>query len=184
MKSVYAATALALTLSTSAFAVTNEAGEAEAVGGVVHFTGFITDSTCTVNGMDNPFTESLELGTYVKTDFDAVGQVSTSVPLNLELTDCPESISAVSLTVTSNEGPDDVNPTDYKIADGGAEGVAIRLTDAAGKVIEYGKPSNDYAVKNQSASVNVEAQYVATGVGENMKTGQANLNATFDINYK
>ncbi|ANQ17040.1 fimbrial protein [Vibrio natriegens] len=182
MKSVFAATAIALTLSTSAFAATIEG--AEAVGGVVHFTGFITDSTCTVNGMENPFEESLDLGTYVSTDFVNAGDVSTSVPLNLELTNCPESITGVSLRVTSTEGEDATAVGDYAIATGGAEGVAIRLNDDEGNVIAYGEESKTYPVSAGTGSVQVEAQYVATKAGSEMTAGHADLDATFAINYK
>ena len=188
MKSVFAATAIALTLSTSAFAVTNEAGEAEAVGGVVHFTGFITDSTCAVNGeKDNPFKESLDLGTYLTTDFTAAGDVSTSVPLNLSLTGCPKSVTGVSLRITSNEGPDDY-ASDYAIVEGVdeeddiASGVAIRLNDDAGEQIPYGEESKTWDVTDGSVDVTVEAQYVANGTA--MTPGNANLDATFAINYK
>ncbi|EOC1853196.1 fimbrial protein [Vibrio parahaemolyticus] len=182
MKSVFAATAIALTLSTSAFAATIEG--ADAVGGVVHFTGFITDSTCTVNGMDNPFEDSLDLGTYVSTDFAAVGDVSTSVPLNLELTNCPESITGVSLRVTSTEGEDATAVGDYAIATGGATGVAIRLNDDEGNILAYGEESKTYPVSAGTGSVQVEAQYVATAAGTAMTAGHADLDATFAINYK
>nr|WP_321280548.1 fimbrial protein [uncultured Vibrio sp.] len=181
MKSVFAATAIALTLSTSAFAATIEG--AEAVGGVVHFTGFITDSTCAVNGQDNPFDESLDLGTYLTTDFAAAGDVSTSVPLNLSLTDCPESVSGVSLRITSTEGADDY-ASDYAITEGSAAGVAIRLNDDEGQPIAYGEESKTWEVTGGAADVVVEAQYVATVAGTEMTAGNANLDATFSINYK
>nr|WP_319554083.1 fimbrial protein [uncultured Vibrio sp.] len=183
MKSVFAATAIALTLSTSAFAATIEG--AEAVGGVVHFTGFITDSTCAVNGQDNPFDESLDLGTYLTTDFAAAGDVSTSVPLNLSLTECPDSVSGVSLRITSNENADDY-ASDYAIAggDNAATGVAIRLNDDEGTPIPYGEESKTWTVTDGAADVVVEAQYVATDDDAKMTAGNANLNATFAINYK
>ncbi|UYI45914.1 type 1 fimbrial protein [Vibrio natriegens] len=181
MKSVFAATAIALTLSTSAFAATIEG--AEAVGGVVHFTGFITDSTCQVNGQGNPFDETLDLGTYLTSDFVAAGDKSTSVPLNLSLTDCPESVTGVSLRVTSTEGADDY-ASDYKIAEGSAAGVAIRLSDDEGTAIEYGEQSKIYPVSGGAGEVVVEAQYVATVAGADMTAGNANLDATFAINYK
>ncbi|WP_417877162.1 fimbrial protein [Vibrio sp.] len=182
MKSVFAATAIALTLSTSAFSATIEG--AEAVGGVVHFTGFITDSTCAVNGQDNPFNESLDLGTYLKTDFSGKGDVSTSVPLNLSLTDCPESVTGVSLRVTSTEGPDGEDNKDYAITEGSAAGVAIRLNDDEGQPIAYGEESKTWEVTGGAADVVVEAQYVATVAGDAMTAGNANLDATFAINYK
>ena len=181
MKSVFAATAIALTLSTSAFAETVEGKDA--VGGVVHFTGFITGSTCAVNGQDNPFDESLDLGTYLTTDFAAAGDVSTSVPLNLSLTDCPDSVTGVSLRITSTEGADDY-ASDYKIAEGSAEGVAIRLNDDEGTPIAYGEESKTWDVTDGAADVVVEAQYVATAAGTAMTPGNANLDATFAINYK
>ncbi|EJV5952112.1 type 1 fimbrial protein [Vibrio alginolyticus] len=182
MKSVFAATAIALTLSTSAFAATIEG--ADAVGGVVHFTGFITDSTCSVNGMENPFEDSLDLGTYVSTDFGSAGDVSTSVPLTLELTDCPDSITGVSLRITSEQGEDATQPGAYKIADGSAEGVAIRLNDDEGAEITYGEESKTYDVTGGVGTVTVEAQYVATKAGTDMTPGHADLDATFAINYK
>ncbi|EPA1951373.1 fimbrial protein [Vibrio alginolyticus] len=182
MKSVFAATAIALTISTSAFAATIEG--AEAVGGKVHFTGFITESTCSVNGMENPFEDSLDLGTYVSTDFKAVGDVSTSVPLTLELTDCPDSITGVSLRITGSEGEDATNPKAYKIADGGADGVAIFLKDDTGREITNGEESKTYPVTGGVGTVTVEAQYVATKAGTEMTAGHADLDATFAINYK
>lgn len=182
MKSFFTATVISLALATPAFAATVEG--VDAVGGVVHFTGFITDSTCQVNGMDNPFNENLDLGTYLNTDFKAPGDVSTSVPLDLKLTGCPAAITGVSLRVTSASGEDAAMPGDYAIAPGGAEGVAIRLNDDTGNVIRYGEESKVYPVSDGTGTVTVEAQYVATKAGSDMKAGHADLDATLAINYK
>ncbi len=183
MKTLLTASAIALTLSTSAFA----AGPATAVspvGGAVHFTGFITDTACKVNTQDNPFEESLDLGTFIKTDFAATGDLSQSVPLHLDLTDCPDTIKAVTVRVTSSEGESAESAGDYAIKSGGAEGVAIRLTDDAGAAIAFGEESKEYAVTAGAGAVDVNAQYVATKAGSEMKAGHADLDATFSINYK
>ncbi|ENK2022731.1 fimbrial protein [Vibrio alginolyticus] len=182
MKTLLTASAIALTLSTSAFA----AEPVAPVGGVVHFTGFITDTACKVNTQDNPFEESLDLGTFIKTDFTATGDLSQSVPLHLELTDCPESIKAVTVRVTSKVGESADSAGDYAITDkaDGAKGVAIRLTDDAGTAIAFGKESKEYPVTSGAGAVDINAQYVATKAGSEMTAGHADLDATFAINYK
>ncbi|MFH4856155.1 fimbrial protein [Vibrio diabolicus] len=182
MKTLLTASAIALTLSTSAFA----AEPVAPVGGVVHFTGFITDSACEVNTQDNPFEESLDLGTFIKTDFASTGDLSQSVPLHLELTECPESIKAVTVRVTSVVGESVDSAGDYAITDkaDGAKGVAIRLTDDAGDTIAFGKESKEYPVTLGAGAVDINAQYVATKAGSEMTAGHADLDATFSINYK
>ncbi|MBE4469302.1 fimbrial protein [Vibrio parahaemolyticus] len=180
MKTLLTASAIALTLSTSAFA----AEPVAPVGGTVHFTGFITDTACKVNTQDNPFTENLDLGTFLKTDFAATGDLSQSVPLHLELTDCPDTIKAVTVRVTTTEGESADSAGDYAIKAGGAEGVAIRLTDDAGTAIEFGEESKQYEVAAGVGAVDMNAQYIATKAGSEMKAGHADLDATFSINYK
>ncbi len=188
MKSVFAATAIALTLSTSAFAAT-EAGthdKGTPIGGTVHFTGFITDTTCSVNGADGKaFDTSLAMGTYLSSDFEAIDDTTEAVPLNLELTNCPPTVKGVTLLVTSAQGAAD---DDYAIAAEGtadaAQGVAIRLHDDQDNVIAYGEESKEYSITEGQGSVDITAQYVATMEPDAITAGQANMDATFQFNYK
>lgn len=174
--------ALALTAaSSSVFAVT----DLPAVGGTVHFTGYITDSTCEVNGSDGAnFDENLDLGTYLSSDFTAIGDTTTPVPLSLSLSNCPETITGVSVRVTSSEGEDANSPGDFAISSGGAEGVAIRLLDDENSEITYGQESKTYSVNAGEGTVLLNAEYVATATGDSMVAGPANLDATVAVNYK
>lgn len=167
--------------SSSAFATT----DLPAVGGTVHFTGYITDSTCEVNGSDGAnFDENLDLGTYLSSDFSAVGDTTTPVPLSLSLTNCPETITGVSVRVTSSEGEDSNSAGDFAISSGGAEGVAIRLLDDQNGAIAYGQESKIYSVTEGAGTVLLNAEYVATATGDSMVAGPANLDATVAVNYK
>ncbi|WP_264407064.1 fimbrial protein [Vibrio owensii] len=179
MKTVLAASVMAMALSSTAFAA-----EVAPVGGMVHFTGFITDSACQVNLQNNPFEESLDLGTFLTTDFAAAGDTSKSVPLNLSLTDCPTAVTGVTVRVTSTEGESTESAGDFELKSGGATGVALRLTEESGDAIAFGEESSVFPVDAGVGEIAINAQYVATKAGTDMTPGHADLDATFAINYK
>lgn len=119
--------------SASAFAATNGEGQ-------INFTGEIIDSACqVVNGLSNPL--NVELGKVSKTVFTGAGSTSTLTKFNIELTNCPETVTSAAINFGGT--PDVNNNTALAITPDtdAATGVAIQLVDASGQPVSLYTPS-------------------------------------------
>lgn len=75
--------------SASAFAATDGEGQ-------INFTGEIIDSACqVVNGLSNPL--NVTLGKVSKTVFTGAGSTSTATKFDIELKNCPETVTAAAI---------------------------------------------------------------------------------------
>jgi len=75
--------------SASAFAATNGEGQ-------INFTGEIIDSACqVVNGLSNPL--NVQLGKVSKTVFTGAGSTSTLTKFDIQLTNCPETVTSAAI---------------------------------------------------------------------------------------
>jgi major type 1 subunit fimbrin (pilin) len=75
--------------SASAFAATNGEGQ-------INFTGEIIDSACqVVNGLSNPL--NVQLGKVSKTVFTGAGSTSTLTKFDIQLKDCPETVTSAAI---------------------------------------------------------------------------------------
>jgi major type 1 subunit fimbrin (pilin) len=87
--------------SASAFAATNGEGQ-------INFTGEIIDSACqVVNGLSNPL--NVQLGKVSKTVFTGAGSTSTLTKFDIQLKDCPETVTSAAInfggTPDANNNP-------------------------------------------------------------------------------
>ena len=109
--------------SASAFAATDGEGQ-------INFTGEIIDSACqVVNGLSNPL--NVTLGKVSKTVFTGAGSTSTATKFDIELKNCPETVTAAAINFGGT--PDANNNSTLALtpdADA-ATGVAIQLIDSS-----------------------------------------------------
>jgi major type 1 subunit fimbrin (pilin) len=81
--------AAAVGCSASSFAATNGEGQ-------INFTGEIIDSACqVVNGLSNPL--NVQLGKVSKTVFTGAGSTSTLTKFDIQLTNCPETVTSAAI---------------------------------------------------------------------------------------
>lgn len=161
--------------SASAFAATDGEGQ-------INFTGEIIDSACqVVNGLSNPL--NVQLGKVAKTVFTGAGSTSTATKFDIQLTDCPETVT--SAAVNFGGTPDTDNNSTLAITPDGdaATGVAIQLLDAAERPVSLYTPSSQYPLTAGSTVNNLEfaARYIQTQAA--VTAGPANSVSTFTVIY-
>ena len=161
--------------SASAFAATNGEGQ-------INFTGEIIDSACqVVNGLSNPL--NVELGKVSKTVFTGAGSTSTLTKFNIELTNCPETVTSAAINFGGT--PDINNNTALAITPDtdAATGVAIQLVDASGQPVSLYTPSKEYPLTSGTAVNDLEfgARYMQTQAA--ITAGPANSVSTFTVIY-
>ncbi|MGU3798186.1 fimbrial protein [Enterobacter hormaechei] len=168
---------IAATVGCSAFAFAATNGE-----GQINFTGEIIDSACqVVNGLSNPL--NVELGKVSKTVFTGAGSTSTLTKFNIELTNCPETVTSAAINFGGT--PDVNNNTALAITPDtdAATGVAIQLVDASGQPVSLYTPSKEYPLTSGTAVNDLEfgARYIQTQAA--ITAGPANSVSTFTVIY-
>ncbi|HBN5789319.1 TPA: fimbrial protein [Enterobacter hormaechei] len=161
--------------SASAFAATNGEGQ-------INFNGEIIDSACqVVNGLSNPL--NVELGKVSKTVFTGAGSTSTLTKFNIELTNCPETVTSAAINFGGT--PDVNNNTALAITPDtdAATGVAIQLVDDFGQPVSLYTPSKEYPLTSGTAVNDLEfgARYIQTQAA--ITAGPANSVSTFTVIY-
>ncbi|MCQ4445725.1 fimbrial protein [Enterobacter cloacae] len=167
--------AAAVGCSASAFAATNGEGQ-------INFTGEIIDSACqVVNGLSNPL--NVQLGKVSKTVFTGAGSTSTLTKFDIQLKDCPETVTSAAINFGGT--PDANNNATLALtpdADA-ATGVAIQLVDASEQPVSLYTPSQQYPLAS-GTTVNdliFGARYIQTGAA--ITAGPANSVSTFTVIY-
>ncbi|MBE3902148.1 type 1 fimbrial protein [Vibrio parahaemolyticus] len=164
-------------------------------GGIIHLHGIIVDSSCTVDSNTTPssYTKDVAMGAYTTSDFGLAGSLASSgaVDVSLELTDCPLEVTEVGVVLTSLEGEDTTLPSNFAIASGigAADGVALQMQYGAGAPllrgtqIPYGTETAPFPVNKGSATIAMQAQYIATQESSLMTSGKAENNVLVSLNY-
>ncbi|EGS2005738.1 fimbrial protein [Enterobacter roggenkampii] len=161
--------------SASAFAATNGEGQ-------INFTGEIIDSACqVVNGLSDPL--NVQLGKVSKTVFTGAGSTSTPTKFDIQLKDCPETVTSAAINFGGT--PDANNSTTLALtADANAAtGVAIQLLDSSEQPISLYTPSRAYPLNAGSTVNDLEfaARYIQTQAA--VTAGPANSVSTFTVIY-
>lgn len=161
--------------SSSAFAATDGEGQ-------INFTGEIIDSACqVVNGLSSPL--NVQLGKISKTVFTGAGSTSTLTKFDIQLKDCPETITAAAINFGGTPDPD--NNTTLALTPGAsaAAGVAIQLVDASNQPVSLYSPTRQYPLVSGTTVNNLEfgARYIQTQAA--VTAGQANSVSTFTVIY-
>ncbi|MBF4180645.1 fimbrial protein [Lelliottia nimipressuralis] len=171
-----------LAVALSSVAVIGMMNVANASDGTIHFTGNITDQTCTVDSASKDLT--VALGNVAASSFTAAGDKSSPTKFELKLTDCPESVASVA--VKYDGVADSINSSLLKLDDATdmATNVGIEISDVNGTAVPVATASMDYPVDATSGSANLDfsARYVSTAAA--VTTGPANSTSQFTLNYK
>ena len=148
-------------------------------GGVVHFTGEITDVSCNISTGSKD--QTVDLGRWAKSYFDSQSE-TTLTPFKISVDGCPESVTSVAVLFDGNK---DKDPSLLKLngVAGSATGVGVKLYDRdrsasipIGTVSTAVKPS-----KEGKASLTFYAGFAANG--EAINTGTANADSNFLMIY-
>jgi len=167
--------AAAVGCSASAFAATNGEGQ-------INFTGEIIDSACqVVNGLSNPL--NVQLGKVSKTVFTGTGSTSTLTRFDIQLTNCPETVTSAAINFGGT--PDSNNNAALALTPDvdAATGVAIQLVDSSEQPVSLYTPSQQYPLTSGTAVNDLEfgARYIQTGSA--ITAGPANSVSTFTVIY-
>ena len=142
--------------SSSAFAATNGEGQ-------INFTGEIIDSACqVVNGLSNPL--NVQLGKVSKTVFTGAGSTSTPTKFDIQLKDCPETVTSAAINFGGTPDADNSATLALTPDADAATGVAIQLLDSSEQPVNLYTSSRQYQL-NAGTTVNdleFAARYIQT----------------------
>ncbi|CDG13950.1 fimbrial protein [Serratia bockelmannii] len=160
-------------LVASALACAAISSSAFASDGVINFTGKIIDNACVVNP-----TLNVQMGDVAAAAFKNVGDESGARKFDLELKDCPANLS--SAKVTLDGAADDNNTELFKLNDGGATGLALRITGLDGKDVIPGGSSAEAKLAEGDNVLPFTAAYKST---DKVTAGDANATIQFSVAY-
>ena len=160
-------------------------GGTQGTGGVVHFTGKITDVSCDISSDSKE--QTVDLGAWAKSYFETQKE-TTQTPFSIKVENCPDSVHWVSVLFDGNK--DENDSTLLKINSGGesmAQGVGIKIyEDDRNTPIKIGSISKRQSIEdgqNGKASKELKffADYRATGAP--IKSGDAKADTNFLMVY-
>lgn len=168
-----------------AFAATSAltAANATANSGTVKFTGKILDTACKVDVQSQD--KTVALGTYGKSEFNAVGDTTTATKFTLVLTACPDTVTSAAVKFDGTPDATDSKLLAIDTGDTAAEGVAINIMTADKAQLPLaGSNTYAYALKSDADnSLDFYAQYQSTAAVADIKGGDANGSANFSVIY-
>ena len=177
MRKIVSATfiASALCCSLSAWAATSGEGQ-------VNFTGEIIDSACqVVNGTSSPL--DVSLGKVSQTAFTGSGSTSTTTRFDIQLKDCPETITSAAITFGGSADSTNANVLAVTSGTGTASGVGVQILDKTENPLSLYTASTNYALQSGTTTNDLVfgARYIQTG--STITAGQANAVSTFTVMY-
>ncbi|MCU6671548.1 fimbrial protein [Enterobacteriaceae bacterium H4N4] len=162
----------------------NDAGT-QGTGGVVHFTGKITDASCNVSA--DTAGQTVELGTWAASYF-ATQKETTRTPFHISVEGCPDSVKSVAVLFDGTKDATDnalLGLNSAVDSDGNtATGVAVKLYESDRNTqIKIGDISKrvDLAEGEDSKTLDFYANYNATA--DTVTTGEADADANFLMVY-
>ncbi len=157
----------------------------QGTGGVVHFTGKITDASCNVT--TDTAGQNVDLGTWAASYF-ATQQETTRTPFHISVEGCPESVKSVAVLFDGTRDATDnalLGLNSAVDSDGNtATGVAVKLYESDRNTqVKLGDVSKsvDLAAGEDSKTLDFFANYNATS--DNVTTGEADADANFLMVY-
>ncbi|ELY5826363.1 fimbrial protein [Cronobacter turicensis] len=153
-----------------------------AADGTINFTGAISDEGCEFEDAEN--TLDIALGTYSTKQFNQkVGVKTPPTPIKIKLKNCPivEEGEKPHFSVYLTGDSDPINKDYLKVADGGATGVAIVITDDQGNVIPMNQfTERKYELSNTSMELDLTAYYESTSTTVAAGAANGTTDITFD----
>lgn len=163
-------------------------GAAHAVDGTINFTGTVTADTCTIdiNDQTNP---TLNLGTVNTVDLAKSGDTGPATNFTLNLTSCPTTVTAASVTFSGNQDSTMNTAFTNEAIEGAATNVGVQLYDGANtevspdEVIDVTSaltPNSDATASE--AHIPFTARMIA--VGDAASAGSLVSHADYTISYQ
>ncbi|HBR1081298.1 TPA: fimbrial protein [Klebsiella quasipneumoniae subsp. quasipneumoniae] len=157
------------------------AGSAVAADGTIHFTGSISDQTCTVDSGSQSL--NVDLGKVAQTALDGgAGMKAAPTRFTLSLSGCPDTVSGANVKFDGTTDGVNQNLLALDSGTGIATGVGIEIADKNGAAIPLHTASAEYPLAEGSNTLDFVARYVSTGTA--VTTGTANATSQFTIIYK
>ncbi|URO01362.1 fimbrial protein [Leclercia adecarboxylata] len=157
----------------------------QGTGGVVHFTGKITDASCNVS--TDTAGQTVDLGTWAASYF-ASQKETTRTPFHISVEGCPDSVKSVAVLFDGTKDTTDnalLGLNSAVDSDGNtATGVAVKLYESDRNTqIKIGDISKEVVLAEgeDSTTLNFYANYNATA--DNVTTGKADADANFLMVY-
>lgn len=157
----------------------------QGTGGVVHFTGKITDASCNVT--TDTSDQTVDLGTWASSYFTSQKE-TTRTPFHISVDGCPDTVTSIAVLFDGTKDSTDstllgLNSTPD--SDGNtATGVAVKLYDYDRNTqIKVGDVSKSVTLNQGEVSktLNFFANYDATA--DKVTTGEADADANFLMVY-
>lgn len=174
MRKIVSATVIATALCCSV--------SAWAADGQINFTGEIIDSACqVVNGISSPL--DVSLGKVAKSAFTGSGSTTTTTRFDIQLKDCPETITSAAITFGGSADSTNANVLAVTPGTGAAAGVGIQLLDKTENPLSLYTSSADYPLQSGTTTNDLVfgARYIQTG--SSVTAGPANAVSTFTVVY-
>lgn len=132
--------------------------------GTVNITGSILATSCSVEGGEDPM--SIALGDYSGGTLTSVGQLTPQKTLTISLSNCSESISGTTVTVSGVA--DTVNNKLLGLnnpgATGTATGVGVQISDSSGNIININTASQLQPLTAGNNQISLKLAYEVTSV--------------------
>lgn len=162
-------------------AISSSAMSAQAADGTINFTGTITDASCTITADSK--NQTVSLGKIGASSFSAANVTSSGAKFDINLSNCPASISAASVKFV---GATDANNGDLLALTAGptsAKGVAVGIYEQdTSTLIPLMKESASKPLSStQNTKFSFIAKYVSTAAS--VTPGEANAVADFTVTY-
>lgn len=157
----------------------------QGTGGVVHFTGKITDASCNVT--TDTAGQNVDLGSWAASYF-ATQKETTRTPFHISVDGCPDSVASIAVLFDGTKDTTDNTLLGLNSAadsDGNtATGVAVKLYESDRNTqIKIGNVSKkvDLAAGEDSKTLDFYANYNA--ITDTVTTGEADADANFLMVY-
>ena len=157
------------------------AANAFAAAGQVNFTGEIIDAGCDViNTVANPL--QVNLGQVAKSEFVNTGDTAAATGFNIQLTNCPDTVSTASIEFDGAALNGDNSLLELTQSAGVATGVGIQLSDQSG-VLPLAQRSLAYSLQSGSTMNSLPCTARYKSVAATVTAGPANSVANFSVIY-
>lgn len=148
-------------------------------GGVVNFTGQITEESCDVT--TDSKNKTVDLGSWAKSYFSDHNE-TTPREFKINVEECPDSVTSVAVLFDGAKNAADSTLLQLTQGNNTASGVGVRLYNSdRATVIKPGSVSTSAAPDNGNAELTFYAGYIADGA--EVQAGEANAVSNFLMVY-
>ena len=147
----------------------------------INITGELTETTCLINGGNNPAIKNVTLPTLSKSALTDAGSWAGRMPVSFELSGCD--VGTTGATATFENGPNisvDGNMKNLATVNP-ATNVEVQLLNAAGEPINLATDTVTTPITAQNGTLQFYTQYYSKNGGAS--AGQVTSHVEFSMNY-